>query len=137
MPYLRVELEPDQIAALHRGDRGVGGGGENLEAVRQTVEVIAMAHPDIERAIEAREHAEARRSASDLDRGRSILAPRRRGDIAAEGVGKELHAVADPEHRNLPFQHPARQLRGIRSVDTGGASRKDDPLRRKLGDLLP
>ena len=75
-------------------------------------------------------------AAQDPERGESVLALDGRGDFAAEEMGHELEAVADPEDR----QAEGEKLRGGRRraffIDALRAARKNDPLGAGGADLF-
>ncbi len=105
------------------------------EAVRHLRDVVAVAHPDIERIGQVGE--EGRLGRGDPEPGRTILSPIGRLDRSAQCLRDQLHAIADAEHRQPALQHPVRQLRRAGLVDTGRATREDDSAHVARLDLGP
>ena len=118
----------------HACDRCVGAGGDDGEPRRRRVHHVAVAgpHPYL-----ARNAVEQAARLPHRHRGVSVLAFRSMTDVAAEGGGHRLHAVADAEHRNT-----AREDRGIAPRRAGirqarRPTRQDDAGRAAGPDGLP
>ncbi len=139
MCHFRVEL--NAVPALgfvrHRGDRNAIGGCRDGEPRRRLGDVIAVAHPHIERLVrrviaEACEQAIRR---NDIDTRVTELA--RIGSFrgAAQLRGQRLHAVANAEDGQARIEHFLRRL--WRAMQRGGlwATGKDDALRTERGNL--
>ncbi len=119
------------------GDRSVLRGGEHLEPLRRKRDRVAVAHPGgLFRRLAVEEGALAvGRSARDAHGGRAVLAAPGLGDLAAEGGGHDLEAVADAEHRHAELEDALVELRCAVVVDARRASGEHD-ARRVLGGHL-
>ena len=128
-----MELHPVELAGhvLDGADRRVGGAGDDLEAGRNGLDVVAVAHPD--RALAVDEETVEERSRLPLGKqvGMAELALAGRHHLAAEVAGEQLHAVADAEDRHAEFEQLLGDGRGARLVDRLRPAGEDDPLRRK------
>jgi len=137
----RVELQPIEAPGnVHHGsNRRVFRMSEHGKAGRERLNAIAMAHPDLEHA---RKVAEERiLGAIHRYRSRAILAAAARGDTSTQPLRKQLHPVADAEHRQRARQDVLWQCRGTRVVHAARPSRKDKPpwvqRRDSLGRGIP
>ena len=108
---LGVELEPVEAAVLvgDPGERGVGGLADGVEAGRQAIHPVAVAHPDIQQAIAlgagaVLDVAQQGRVAAGADLGIAVLALGCGGDGPAELGGHGLHPVTDAEHRDAEVE---------------------------------
>ncbi len=95
-----------------------------LEALGQARDGVAVAHPDRLLALDPGEQRLVRRG--DADVGRAVLAVVEGDDVAAELVGHQLGAVADPEDGDAPGPDGRIGSRGARVVDRIRAARQDD-----------
>src|SRR6185312_2640479 len=134
----RVEL--DTVATVRfvrgRGDRHGFGGSDQLETARQRGDAVAVRHPHVLRRVVRLEPAEQARMRSRLDPGVAEFASVAAFHRAPELHGHRLQAVADAQQRHAEIEdslRDARRARRDRGFRTAG---KDDPLRRKLRDLL-
>ena len=121
-----VELDAVQVAGRigQTGERrGVGLGGRP-EALGQPGDRVAVAHPDRLLAIDTGEQAVV---PGDGHAGRPVFPLSvGREDVAAELVGHQVRAVADPEDRDPAG--PDRRIRSRRALVVDGvrAARQDD-----------
>ncbi len=101
----------------HRGERRVGGGGNDGEPRRQRLDAIAVTHPHVEHAGVRRAFiGDSVQQAGPCDAPHARVAElpvRRRGDAAAELRSHGVHAVADAEHGHAELEHGARRARGL------------------------
>ena len=131
---LRVELDAVQPPAgigqaSERGGVGLGGG---LKALGQPCDGIAVAHPHGLVALDAAEQPVVPR---DPDVCRAVFPAVGREDVAAELVGHELCAVADPEDRDAPAPDRGVRLRRAVVIDGVRAAGQDDAARPALLEL--
>ena len=125
---LRMELDSVEAAGFicHRSSRGeVGVTGES-EAGRHLCDGIAMAHPYRCLFGDALEECGA---AVSVEIGVTVFMFFRFRNFAAQGLGHELHAVADAEDRHACFEYVRIDLRRIFRIDAGWAAGENDPLR--------
>src|SRR5579864_319884 len=98
MHHLGVELDAeDAVTVRERRNRRVPAGRKQLKARRHLADVVTVAHPDREVAVQS---AEKDVRLADRKKRGTVLAGMARVDLAAEVMRDELHAVADAEHRN-------------------------------------
>src|SRR5437870_11650071 len=71
------------------------------------------------------------------DDGVAVFAVGGRGDLAAELVSEELHAIADAEDREAGLEDVRGGLRGACVVHGCGAAGEDEAARVEALDLLP
>src|SRR6267143_2721766 len=135
--HLGMELDGVQ-PLLRVGDRAEGrvlAAPDDAEAARGGGHLVPVAHPDVE--VLARAHlAEGPHRLNHLDARVSVLAVRGAVDGAAEQLGHELQAVADPEYGDAHLEHRAVDERGAGLLDAEGAAGEDDPARPEGADLL-
>src|SRR5205823_6499895 len=93
----------------------------------------AVTHPDREAL---RQAGEDRRVGDSLDRRVAVLAPRGRRHLAAELVGDQLHAVADPQDGLARLEHGRRRVGRAGLVDRGRPAREHERPRVEPGQLL-
>ena len=131
---LRVELDAVQPSAGigQAGERGGVGLGGGLEALGQPRDGIAVAHPHGLVVFDAAEQSVVPR---DPDVCRAIFPAVGREDVAAELVGHELRAVADPENRDAPAPDRRVGLRRTVVIDGVRPARQDDAARPALLEL--
>ena len=125
---LGMELDSVEAAGFicHRSSRGeVGVTGES-EAGRHLCDGIAMAHPYRCLFGDAFEECGA---AVSVEIGVTVFMFFRFRNFAAQGLGHELHAVADAEDRHTCFEYVRIDLRRIFRIDAGWAAGENDPLR--------
>src|SRR5829696_6731996 len=99
----RVELNSKAPPITHPGNRSIVRAGDPYITGWEARNVIAVAHPDIQRCGQIPEEWRWLRY---LDRRRAIFAVSSRLDAAVESAGDQLHAIADAQHRNVLAQHP-------------------------------
>ncbi len=109
MRDFRVKLHAVILAraVLHRSQRRVRAFANHLEPVRQRLDTVAVAHPDLEHRFgilgvtQAREQFRVERR----DFGVAEFPVRRCLDLAAELRGHCLHAVTNTKYRNFQLEH--------------------------------
>ena len=132
---LRVELQTvdGQRTMADGGERAGGRSGEWHEILRDAVDLVAVAHPDIR----LRGHpGEERRLVDHLTGRPPVFAGGGLPHAAAQGVACQLHAVADAEHGNPQPKQRGVAPRGSRLVDARRASREDDAPGGQIPDPL-
>jgi len=101
---------------------------EHGKAGRERLNAIAMAHPDLEHA---RKVAEERiLGAIHRYRSRAILAAAARGDTSTQPLRKQLHPVADAEHRHAQLEDFPPEPRRALVVDAVRPAGQYDPPER-------
>ena len=121
------------LGVAERGDRGRGGRGEHLEARGRLGHLVAVRHPHV---LLERLPLEQHAARSDQRRiGGAVLAQTRVGDLAAEGLGHDLEAVADAERRDAQLEDLGVEARRALLVHRGRTTRQDDRDRVVRGDL--
>ncbi|MNY38219.1 hypothetical protein D3C86_1728290 [compost metagenome] len=135
MGHLRVELQAEapRLGRLDGRDHPVLGAGRDGKALGETIEAIAVAHPDL---LPGRQASHEARGPGDFQGGAAVLALGMRDDLAAAQVVEQLHPVADAEHRYVEREHAGGRTRSTRLVHARGAAREDDPLEAIEGDAL-
>src|SRR3954470_13189700 len=121
-----VELNPEAPTVSHPGNWSVMRAGDLDIAGRYARDVVAVAHPHIERCGQI---PEERGRSRHLDRRRAVFTTSGRLDATIESAGDQLHAVADPEDGNVLAQDPSGQRWRSLIVNTCGATGEDDALR--------
>src|SRR5579875_2265602 len=142
-----MELQANQAALIgHSGHRVAFAAGQNLKAIRQTVNAIAVTHPHRQaqgmrrlarmfglrgRGGDSLKDTRDHRLAQDLrayfESGRAVFAPvAGKLHVPAKLMRQQMHAIA-----NTQDGQPAGQNCGIAGwrvlvVDAGGAARKDE-----------
>jgi hypothetical protein len=96
---LGVELHAHHAArsAVCSGERRVRRDGDDLEAGRERLHAVAVAHPHID-VLSRIEAVEDGHGFLDLDARGTVLALVGALDLAAQQPTRELHAIADTEH---------------------------------------
>jgi hypothetical protein len=134
-----VELDGVEapLGVGHGRHRTVRRGGQTREPLGRPQHGVAVAHPhrDLVAALR-RDPVEEPAPALDAQLGRSVLAPLRRDDLAAEEIGHGLHPVADAEHGNAGLEELRVGQRSPVVVDARGASREDETLVAAGKDLV-
>ncbi len=135
MVDLGVELDPVEgaLAVAHGGGGAVLGGGQDLEVPSADLGLVAVAHPDGGFAGDAAEEAVV---VGDRQVGAAVLAVVGGGDLGAEELGAEVHAVADPEDGDVEVEELGGAGGGSSAVDAGGAAGKDDAFEPVAGQFL-
>ncbi len=138
---LRVELDAVEAPRLvgDARDGRVVGGGDELEALGQSGDAVAVAHPHIEQpeallAGVILDVLEQPRVAARTHARVAELAPLGAFDAAAELRGHGMHAVADTEHRNAEGEHGLGSAHVARLENRLGTTGENDAARRECGD---
>jgi hypothetical protein len=121
---LGVELHAPQAlrAVAHDREGAVVRAGVDLEALRQALDLVAVAHPDHGAALDRLEQPLGPR---DGHRGAPELALVRGAHVAAELLAHPLHAVADAQDGQAELEQLARNLGRVGRVDRGRAAGED------------
>ncbi len=126
MRDLRVKLHAVILAraVLHRSKRRIRAFANHLEPVRQRLDAIAVAHPDLEHRLLVLGVAQAGEQfrVERRDFGVAEFPVRRRLDLAAELRGHCLHAVTDSQDGYFQFEHGLCHLRRIVDVHRFGTA---------------
>ena len=130
----RVELH--RVDALfgvrHRAERAVFAVGDGGEALRRMGDVESVAHP----RDGLRLHAGKQRAVDvEIHRDAAVFALGGALDGAAEGVGRQLHAVADAQNRDALLVDGRVDMRRIRVEHGSGAAGEDDAHRLLFKDF--
>ena len=128
-----VKLQPEdgQRLVADGGERAGGGAGQRHELVRDPVDLVAVAHPDLGAGRYAREQ---RVGIHDLAIRPPVLPGRGPADAAAKRVARQLHAVADAEHRNAEAEERRIAPRRAFVVHARRAPGEDDAPRSQFAD---
>ena len=129
--HLRVEHQAVALRVLVGGD-GEGrafGRGDDLEAGRERLDPVAVAHPHLVLLADVPQAVEQRARCDDLDEGAAELALIGGDHLAAELLVKRLLAVADAEERQAAVEQDLRRARALRLDHRGRAAGEDDALR--------
>ena len=118
----------------HRRDRRVLRFRQTAKPRGRFQDGVAVTHPD--RQLRG-QIVEEPGPLLDPDTGRSVFAFTGRGDLAAELVGEQLHAIADAQHRDAGIERRRVAARGGLLVDAGRSSREDERLGRPVADRRP
>jgi hypothetical protein len=123
---LGVELDAVEatLRILDDGALGVLGGGDGLEAAREARDLVAVRVPDAQRGLQALEELGALAEGKDA---MAVFAMRAAGDVAAEHLAHELHAVADAEDGQAHLEHAGVRVRRSLGLHAVGAAGEDDP----------
>src|SRR5439155_9347324 len=98
----------------HRRDRRVLGFRQAAKPRGRFQDGVAVTHPDRQVRGQIVEEPSA---VLDADTGRSVFAFAGRGDLAAQLIGEQLHAIADAQHWDAGIERPRVAARGGRLVD--------------------
>ena len=123
-----MELHGVDFAGFVGHGRHIEGGGaaRNGKARRGYKHLVAVAHPHAAGGVDAFPQGAGR--GERKIRG-AVFARERLGKLAAQILGKQLHAVADAEHRHAKIKKTGVEHRGVGFTHAGGAARKDDGRR--------
>ena len=126
--HFGVELHGVDFAGLVGHGCHVEGGGfaGYGKARRGHKNLVAVAHPHAAGALNAFPQGAGR--GKGKVRG-AVFTRERLGKLAAQILGKQLHAVADAEHRHAKIKKTGVEHWGIGFTHAGGAARKDDGRR--------
>ena len=96
MGHLGVELDRVEVPrrVLEGGHGGVGARTGDGEALGEVLHGVAVAHPD---GLGSGHALEEEARLGPREKGGTVLPPVGAGDLAAQGVGHPLHAVADAQ----------------------------------------
>ena len=136
MHHLRVELHAVKPAFVI-GDRRlgcVGGVGETHEALGQGFHRITVTHPHRGAIVHIGEQIGG---IVDFQRCLAVFGPSSGSDnTTTQLLHHQLHAVADPEHRNA--QRPDLRIaeRSTLGIDRTGSATENDPLRSQFAQLV-
>ena len=119
--------------AFEGRDRGVRGGGEDVEAGGRLGDGVPVGHPHL---VVLGGLGQECTGGGHGDRGRSVFALVRLGHAAAEGGRHELEAVADAHCGHAEVEHGGVEVRRCGVIDARRATGEHDGhgvLRRELG----
>ena len=127
MHYFRMKLNSHQwtIAMRHCRHSAGCGSGKHVEAVRHSLDLIAMVHPHLRVAIQIREKRMRLCSFKD---GQPIFALRAFSNMTAQFVRHQLLAITDAEHRAALGENGGIDTRAIAFVDAIRTSRDNQSL---------
>ena len=104
---MKLQAVPAARVVCHGRTGGIVALGDEMERVGHSFHAVAVAHPHVERGVQALEEG-----GTWIDDGYlsgSILAPAGGNDLAAQGMGQQLHAVAQAKDRLCGLCHIGRQ----------------------------
>lgn len=123
------------VCILDGCNGSLGAPGHHLETLRQADGLVSVAHPD---SLKLAGCAIERGVALDLDVHLAILLLVSGGDLAAELLDEQLHAVADAEDGDAVLLDIAEKAvgerRGVGEMDGVGSSGEDDGAGGEGGD---
>ena len=133
--HLRMELHAIQTSAEvgHRRLGGVVGVGQAHEALRQALHRIAVAHPHRGTVVHVGEQVGG---VIHMQRRLAVFGPAGGHHRPAQLLHHQLHAVADPQHRDAQVPQGRVAAGCAFFVDRAGAAAEDDPLRGQSPQLL-
>src|SRR5215216_7549207 len=104
MGHLRVELHAKEWppVVLERGNRGIHARCRDRIAGRESIDVIAVAHPD--RGLFSQAEPVEQATPFDSQVGPAVLAPIGARHLPTGEVGQELHPVAEAEDRSSQLE---------------------------------
>src|SRR5690606_13732464 len=105
---MKLQAVDPPLRVRDRGERRVTRSRDRLEARRQALDPVAVAHPDPERSVGPAEPGEERIVVGQLDLRVAVLALRRRANLAAEPRGERPSALPPPAPRRPPRPPAAR-----------------------------
>ncbi|MNE20302.1 hypothetical protein D3C80_1134140 [compost metagenome] len=110
-----------------------------MEAFRQVGDLVAVAHPHVQRQHAVVVHVvfdavEQTALADQIDAGVAELAQVGTLHLAAQLLGHGLHAVADAEQRHAQLEHRLRRARAVFFVHRLGTAGEDDAAGVELAD---
>ncbi len=125
MSDLGVELDAVETAlgVLDDGALGVLGRSDGLEAAREAGDLVAVGVPHAERGLQTLEELRALAEGKDAV---AVFAVRAAGDVAAEHLAHELHAVADAEDREAHLEDARVRVGRALRLHAVGAAGQDD-----------
>ena len=139
---LRVEHQRIAPGFLVGGDgeRRAFGSGDHLEARRQRLDPVAVAHPHLVLLADVPQPVEQRRRRDDLDERPAEFLLVGGDDLAAELLVQRLLAVADGEQWNAAVEHDLRRPRAAVLGHRRRSAREDHapglkPLECLLGSV--
>jgi len=117
MDDFRMKLDPVKrtVCMTHHSKFGIVSPGDLHKSFREAFDFISMAHPN--GAVIGQPSQDRVIGVGDPEPGRSELSFISLDDFSSQGVGHELHAVTDPENRNLQRKDPAVATRPL--IDHG------------------
>jgi len=110
------------------GDGRIGGvlaGANDLEALRQTLRAIPVAHPD--NALIGNT-VEKPRLSLDFEFGLAVLMVIGRHDLSAKMLRDQLHPVADTQNRQAQIPDPFVRMIRIFGINRSRTAGEDDPF---------
>ena len=136
-----MELHGIEAALLirHGGNRRRFVAADDLEAGREFGHLVAVAHPDFEKAmallVDTIPNAvEEFRMAPGPHLGIAEFTSRAAFDLAAQLRGHGLHTVADAQHRHSQLEYDVRRLPVSGLVHRIGTAGQNDPLRLEVAN---
>ncbi len=124
-------VEPP-VRVLDDRARGGVGGRDDAEAGGRLDDGVPVRHPHgLAGGLAGEDGALGGRG----ELGLAVLGDAALGHPAAEGVGEELLAVADPQHRDAELEDVRVEAGGALGVHALGSAREDDRAGRAVADL--
>ena len=121
------------LGVLHRGDGAYGGPSGDDEALGHVADSVEVAHPH---GLLHRRAVEQGALRLALELGRTVLAHLGVENLAAEGNGRDLVAIAEAEHRHAELVDAGIDARRLGIVDGGGTTREDEGRRLHGRELV-
>src|SRR3546814_12531130 len=91
------------------GEGGAFGLGDDAETLGQSLDFVAVAHPDLVLLARRPKAIEEGAFVPDLDEGTAEFGMIAIDDLAAPSLGPQLLAIADAKHRHPPLDKEDRQ----------------------------
>jgi hypothetical protein len=144
MGHFRMKLHAVETALVveHAGDGGRGVLAHHPEAGWQLIDLVTVAHPDVEPALPVRiatvlDVGEQLRMPVGAHFGIAVLVMAGIDHLAAQLGGHGLHAIADAEHRHAQLEHRLGGARRLLFRHRGRTAGEDDPLGGEGTDEFP
>ena len=125
---------PDRAFTMPDRREGTGlRGGDRLEPLGQSGDLVAVTHPD---RCSFGNSGEEALVVENLQLSPSVLSVRCILHLAAQHLAGQLHSVTDTEHRNAEFENPRIAFGRARCTDTRRPSGQNDPSRVQTPNRL-
>jgi len=133
--HFGMELEAEKFlrAVFDGGVVRVFRGGDGFEAGGKPGELVAVGIPNLQLCRQGNEERGGRVLHLQATLAVFALAPRL--DLAAQILGQQLDAVADPEHRDTEVEDRAVRLGRLWGINAGGAAGEQEPAGPEGGNF--